>query len=276
MGGFRTNLKSNTIEKIAKTLTGDNEKSFYRSGPQLVSFFNELGFNDTYSKGFPSRWAYAYKKIGIILKQEKFLEFVNNFLDDSLYIDTEYNTSEIVKYINQFLKFDGYEIIKRDNKYLIKDLQAAHINFPEKCKRIISTDFLDEQIKKCDKKIIEGDYDGAITNARSMIEEVLLEIEKEIRGKREKYDGNLNNLYKRVKKLVNLDPGSEGLNTPLKQILSGLNNIVSGVGGMRTKASDSHAREYKPLKHHAELAVNSAKTFTSFIISSYDYQKEKN
>lgn len=269
-------LRSHTIKILAQTVAGDNGKSFYRSGSQLVDFFNELGFDDVYyGQGFPTRWVYVEEKIKIILQQDKFLEFLNKFLDDSLYIDTEYNTSEIVNYLNQYLEFDGYEIIKTGKKYRIKELKTAQIIIPEECLEIISSEFLEEQIKKCDKKIIEGDYDGAITNARSMIEEVLLEIEKEITGRREKYNGNLNNLYKKVKKLINFDAGREGLDTPLKQILSGLNNIVIGLGGLRTKASDSHAREYKPYKHHAELAVNAAKTLTSFIISSYNYQKEK-
>lgn len=28
-----------------------NEKSQYRSGPQLVDFFNQLGFSDSYGRG---------------------------------------------------------------------------------------------------------------------------------------------------------------------------------------------------------------------------------
>jgi len=193
------NLRSQTIKIFAQTVVGDNGKSFYRSGSQLVDFFNELGFDDVYAQGFPTRRVYAEEKITIILRQERFLEFLNKFLDDSLYIDTEYNTSDIVDYLNQYLKFDDYKIIKSGNKYHMKDLKTAHIIIPEECLEVISTEFLEEQIIKCDKKIIEGDYDGAITNARSMIEDVLLEIEKELTGSREKYNGDLNNLYKKVK-----------------------------------------------------------------------------
>lgn len=118
-------LRSHTIKILAQTVVGDNGKSFYRSGPQLVDFFNELGFDDVYGQGFPTRWVYAEEKIKIILQQDKFLEFLNKFLDDSLYIDTEYNTSEIVNYLNQYLAFDGYEIIKIGKKYRIKELKTA-------------------------------------------------------------------------------------------------------------------------------------------------------
>ena len=40
------------------------------------------------------------------------------------------------------------------------------------------------------------------------------------------------------------------------------------------KMSDAHAAGYKASKHHAKLAVNSAKTFADFIFDTYSYQKE--
>ena len=49
-----------TIEKLRIII---NEESEYRSGPQLVSFFNNFGFNDEYRQGFPSRWAYTQEKL---------------------------------------------------------------------------------------------------------------------------------------------------------------------------------------------------------------------
>ena len=105
--------------------------------------------------------------------------------------------------------------------------------------------------------------------------EVLLEIEERVTGNRNKNDGHIDRLYGRVKKHINFDTSKEGLNNSVLQILTGLNSIVIGLGSLRSKASDSHAREYSPDKHHAVLAVNSAKTFTSFIISSYKYQADK-
>jgi len=50
------NLKS--LEKLRELI---NEETEYRSGPKLVSFFNELGFNDSYRQGFPSRWFFTEK-----------------------------------------------------------------------------------------------------------------------------------------------------------------------------------------------------------------------
>ena len=44
-------LNNKTLEKLQKLI---NEEIEYKSGPQLVQFFNSLGFNDVYGQGFPS------------------------------------------------------------------------------------------------------------------------------------------------------------------------------------------------------------------------------
>jgi len=47
-------------EKITKPLgqliAGDTGIAPYMSGPNLVDFYNEYGFDDEYGQGFPSRW----------------------------------------------------------------------------------------------------------------------------------------------------------------------------------------------------------------------------
>src|SRR6266478_2852982 len=59
--GHRGNMKlsESTIKRLAEIITGDKAVSPYRSGPQLVGFFNEFGTNHTYGQGFPSRWMFA-------------------------------------------------------------------------------------------------------------------------------------------------------------------------------------------------------------------------
>jgi len=58
----------------------------------------------------------------------------------------------------------------------------------------------------------------------------------------------------------------------LKQILTGLTSIISGLAGLRNKMSDAHVASYKPSKHHAKLAVNAAKTIVEFLLESKQYQ----
>lgn len=263
---------------MAETITGDNKKSIYRSGPNLVDFFNELGFNDSYSQGFSTRWVFAEKRIKEIIHQNKFPEFIEYSLSSEHFIefeDMEKRITDIVDYWNRYLKLDDLKINYNGEKIRLESLSQSNVLIKDEHLDILSTDFLREQINKCEKKLREKDFDGAITNARTLVEEILLEIEERITGKREKNSGEIATLYNRVKKLINFDPGQKGLNDSLKQILQGLNSIVLGVGKLRTKASDSHAREYKPSEHHARLAVNSAMTFASFISESYNYQQER-
>jgi len=136
-------------------------------------------------------------------------------------------------------------------------------------------EFISEQIEKCRNKIKNQDFDGAITNARSLLEAILVEIEKKLVKEPPKYDGHLNRLFNRVRELLNLDPSREDLSQNLKKILSGLINIVSGLAPIRNKMSDSHARELKPSKHHAVLVVNAVKTVSNFLFDTFEYQIER-
>ena len=43
-----------------------NEETQYRKGPELVAFFNDLGFKEKYGQGFPSRWIYTDEKLEAI------------------------------------------------------------------------------------------------------------------------------------------------------------------------------------------------------------------
>ena len=69
-------------------------------------------------------------------------------------------------------------------------------------------------------------------------------------------------------------PGQEELADCLRQILSGLTSIVSGLASMRNIMSDSHSIRYKPAEHHARLAVNTSKTLSHFLFDTNKYQKK--
>ena len=56
-------LTPKSLEKLRLLI---NEETEYRSGPQLVQFFNALGFNDSYGQGFPSRWVFTDEKLKVI------------------------------------------------------------------------------------------------------------------------------------------------------------------------------------------------------------------
>ncbi len=267
-------IARNTLAELVKIVTGDSQISPYRSGPKLVALFNEFGANDFYEQGFPSRWKYAEEKLLPLNGKSSLRKFINKIFDAREWIGKDLNPEVAVSHLNKFLKFDGYELVGNGEHFVVRDTGGVAVQFdsPFPESQEINHVFIDEQVRKCDKKIDEGDFGGAITNARSLVEAVLIEIEKRISLESAQYDGDLIKLNKRVQALLNLEPARKDISDVLRQVLSGLTSVVNGLASMRNKMSDAHASGYKASKHHAKLAVNCAKTYADFIFDTYAYQ----
>lgn len=264
-------ISERSISALAKIVTGDSQISPYRSGPALVRLFNDFGANDVYGQGFPSRWYYAEEKIRAINGSSTLPALIRSVLDPRDWFEFEKPLDEAVGYLNDYLKFDGFEIVPGGEFFSVRALGGGAVAFeyPSPASQEVNQLFIDEQVKKCDRKLAENDFDGAITNARSLLEAVLTEIERDfLAADPPPYDGHLIKLYKRVQKLLNLEPGRADLATPLKQVLSGLASIVAGLSGLRNKMGDAHVRSYQPAKRHAVLVVNAAKTLAAFIVET--------
>jgi len=252
-----------TIKHLSKIINGDCGYTPYLTGSTLVELFNRYGFRDTYGQGFPSRWLYVEEKIKKLNRSIKLAKVIEEIVDPRSYYDTEFKVAEAVEKINKIILHDGYLLIEKGKRYKIVSTESVDIE-PESLGEI-ENDFLTEQIKKCDDKILEGDFDGAITNARTL----------------SKYDsdyqhkGDLIAAYKRIKRFLNLDPSNIDYSDSIKQILSGLISIINGLANMRNEMSDAHTRRYKPEKRHSKLAVNSSKTLSEFLIDTLIKQYNK-
>ncbi|MBJ8089194.1 abortive infection family protein [Bacillus cereus] len=133
-----------------------------------------------------------------------------------------------------------------------------------------------EDLRQCDKRIENGDYPGAITRARRLIEGAFKEIIFNITGEEVNGNEKLPALLKKVQRCLNLDAANEKLAEPLKQVISGLVNVVNGLTTIRNKVGDAHSNNSNLRLHHALLVVNSAKTLVAFLFDTYDYQRERN
>jgi hypothetical protein len=268
-------IARNTLAELVKMVTGDTKMSPYRSGPMLVKLFNEYGANDFYAQGFPSRGKYVEEKLLPLNGTTSLRILINHIFDAREWIGEEFNPEAAVDHLNKFLKFDSYELVPDGDHFKVRETGGVVVQFdtPFPESQEVNHVFIEEQVSKCDKKIDEGDFGGAITNARSLVEAVLIEIETQLSPAPPQYDGDLIKLNKRVQTLLNLDPARKDISDLLRQVLSGLTSVVNGLASMRNKMSDAHAAGYKASKHHAKLAVNSAKTFVDFIFDSYSYQK---
>lgn len=203
---------------------------------------------------------------------------IQSIFDPRDWLEFEKSREKAVAYLNDYLKHDGFEIIKDGNFFSLHELTSGAIAFeyPSQESREVNQIFIEQQIKKCDQKLSEKDYDGAITNSRSLLEAVLSEIEQELSPQSIKpYDGDLVKLYKRVQKLLNLEPSRTDIAGPLNQVLGGLASIISGISGLRNRMSDAHVCSYQPAKRHAILVVNAAKTLASFIVDTKECKVNK-
>jgi len=170
-------LSERTISVLCELVTGDKQLTRYRSGLQLVKLVNEYGANDTYGAGFPSRWAYAEEKLRDLNGTPTLAAVIREVLHPAEFSDTELDQAAACEYLNSKMKYDGYEVVLDRSMPKIRSLDGAAVEFshPFSGSEEEAHVFIDEQQAKCEEKVREGDFDGAVTNARSMIEAVLLE-----------------------------------------------------------------------------------------------------
>lgn len=269
-------ISAQTISALGKIITGDGGQTPYRSGGILVSFFNKFLPKDEYKQGFPSRWKYAEEKITEANNKGLIKSLVEEAVDPRNFVNTGHDLELVISNLNKHLEFDGYQLMKSGPVYRLKKLNSQTITsslFASNSE--INLVFIEEHLMKCDKKIFDSDFSGAITNARSLVENILLELEEKLQPPETKYNGDINKLYAKVYKLMNLDPANKEISDSTRQLFSGLISLVNGLSGLRNSASDAHGSKYNPCLHHAKLAVNSAKTISDFLVESYQYQKRK-
>lgn len=261
------------------------DTNYEYNGLTLDYYFEESVFNDEFiniDHYFNKNGNFTYNDRQHLKDQyentneEHNLLLIENIIN--IILTSNYNkehASYIISKVTKYLDKCNIIISHSSNGTIHLASKNQYLVTNENIKSCLSTEFLEDQIDKCKEKIYKKDFDGAITNARSMVEEVLLEIEKEKTGLRGENNGNITSLYKRVQKLINLSPDMPGITTSMQQIMTGLISIINGLGSLRSKISDSHAPEYKANEHHAFLCVNCSMTLVNFLIASYEYQKSR-
>lgn len=267
-------LSGTTIDAIAKVITGDRGSlAPYRGVKKLVSFFNSFfDVSDTYDRpDFPARLRYATEKLQELNGSEKILRALEEALDP-IHFDDQCRLEIVIEDMRKHLRKDGYEVVQAPPSssgtfYRIRPMQDRLVNVKN---APIDHEFIVEQIEKAEEKITSGDFDGAITNARSLVEATQEHVIVSLGHPIPDHKGDLGVLFKTVKGLLRLDPAKD-MEEVFKQVLSGLNSINCGLAGLSNRMGDRHARKYKPERRHAKLAVNSAYTFCDFLLDCLDF-----
>lgn len=150
-------LQKKTLEKLRKLI---NEETEYRSGPQIVSFFNSLGFIDEYGKGFPSRWIYTDNRLESINGTQKIEECIHKVLAPVNFIGRFEELDKFIEEFNEYLSFDGFKVIKKGKTLNIittnEDLTV------DRKKEVTEDEFLNKEFDEV--KLDKLGLDGVITD----------------------------------------------------------------------------------------------------------------
>lgn len=255
-------MKDKDIEKLRKILVSKGRTDIANLLIHSRSVLNE-------SSTFGSRsfsYLCTFDIYSPVSKNEELL--LLNGLDENLIYKSVRQIYPLKDEAPEITKINYYVDFELDEIDLVKSESLDSISF----------DYIKEQISKCENKIREQDYEGAITNARNLIESMCLYIIESLSNEEYIYDGNLTKLYKKVSNILNLNPSNHS-DENLKQILSGLISQLNGISGLRNNFSDAHGgspsqKKYKIDDRHAVLAVNSAKTICEYLYNTYEKQKD--
>lgn len=232
------------------------------------------------------RWKMMYTLIDEAIHKERIQEIISflfsksNFMRKTLnctknefdftYINT---VSEVIKRINGLLEYQKFELT----------YDGESVNFVSKEHFQVSTCNIEKMnnqyvitlSKKLKNKVNNQDLDSAVTESRTLLEEVMIHLLEE-KGEENKSKGNLRKLYNQVKELYSMCTDKQ-LDTRINKLLSGLESIVTAISEIRNNYSDSHGvgSGRKNIKdYHALLVVNSAITMSEFLLSVMENQNK--
>ena len=110
-------LSCNSIDALTTIITGNDLSDGeaiapYRTGSDLMTFFKRLDFEEgAYDQGFPSRHTYVKEKLEESNGKIKIREILQQAVDPRHFIGTGFDIDVVVKYLNKFLKYDGFVLV---------------------------------------------------------------------------------------------------------------------------------------------------------------------
>jgi hypothetical protein len=274
---LKVHLRATTVRALAAIITGDGERTPYRTGRQLDGFFGRFGNLPSWPGGSYSRLAHTETVLTGLQDTEMLARIVTEAVHPAEFANSPCSSEDAVKFLNEHLAHDELELVCDGRAWRLATGRASSIavGISGEPADPLTHEFIREQLAKCERKLMVGDNDGAITNARALLEAVLREVEHRVSGVPGDCKGDLVKQFKSVQRHLHLQPEREDLHESLRQMLGGLVSIVNGIAAARNAMSDAHARTYKPAPHHARLVVNAANTLTDFLLASYEAQRDR-
>lgn len=119
------NLNDSVLNALATIIIGDSKKQITEklTGPQIVEFFNEFGFEDDYWKdklNNLSRFKFALDHLKKLNGKSEMKQVILELVNPSRYWDSEYSVDNVATIINEILINTPYELYLKENRYFIK------------------------------------------------------------------------------------------------------------------------------------------------------------
>lgn len=113
-------------------------------------------------------------------------------------------------------------------------------------------------------------YWDVITKSRTIIEITFKEIcKRHTLG----FENDINKTFTNIRKHFGMDAKNNEYPDYIKGLITSTANLVNNIAEARNKNSSSHAPQYKPKKHHAQLCLEQSISLMNFIISVDESKK---
>lgn len=152
-------LQSKTLEKLRLLI---NEETEYRKGPKLVSFFNELGFNDSYGEGFPSRWMYTDDRLSKINGTPEIDKCIKKLFAPVNFIGRFDELDKHIAGFNEYLAFDKWKVIRQATEVNFQPADKIDFTSTKTTSQDTEIDFLNKDFNEV--SISEIRLDALVTN----------------------------------------------------------------------------------------------------------------
>ena len=253
----------------------------YLSGSKIQSLAANFGFS-TITGG--SRWIQFQELVDFCIQKGKARALINYLLAKPHFMnmwknitvkEADYLYERTVLYvlgaINLKLHFSGMRLKQNGNSFDLLPENKVNIEVPTVKVKTIDRDYVVQKITQAKIDIQNGNFDSALTKARTILEEILILMleKKNQQGVISSAKGDLNELFKEVRDNYNIKTG-HNIDKNINDLVNGLNKIVTSIGNIRNLSSDSHGlgqARYNISDYHALLVVNSSIAICEFLIS---------
>ncbi len=126
-------LSSKTLEVLRDLI---NEKTTYRSGPDIIKFFSNFDYPDVYGseylrvhgQSFPSRWNYTDIRLSKINGTSKLSTCIKDLFNPINFMDEISKLDNLIIEFNKYLQFDKFKITRKNAEIVIKPITEIHLD----------------------------------------------------------------------------------------------------------------------------------------------------